>query len=37
MNLLNQADRIHPNAEGQRKIAELVWAKLQSPLTKVGN
>lgn len=34
---LNQADRIHPNAEGQRKIADLVWAKLQGLLTKVGN
>jgi acyl-CoA thioesterase-1 len=25
---LNQEDRIHPNAEGQRKIAETVWAVL---------
>lgn len=29
---LNQADRIHPNAEGQGKIAELVWAKLKGML-----
>lgn len=28
---LNQDDRIHPTAEGQRKIAETVWAALQSP------
>ena len=25
---LNQEDRIHPNAEGQRKIAETVWTSL---------
>ncbi|TDU70919.1 acyl-CoA thioesterase-1 [Prosthecobacter fusiformis] len=29
---LNQADRIHPTAEGQRKIAELVWAKVRGML-----
>lgn len=29
---LNQSDRIHPNAEGQRKIAELVWPKLKEML-----
>lgn len=29
---LNQADRIHPNPEGQKKIADLVWAKLQGLL-----
>lgn len=29
---LNQADRIHPTAEGQRKIAELVWMKLKGML-----
>ncbi|QIF03845.1 arylesterase [Roseimicrobium sp. ORNL1] len=29
---LNQADRIHPTAEGQQKIAELVWAKLKGML-----
>ncbi|MEN3940261.1 arylesterase [Prosthecobacter sp. SYSU 5D2] len=29
---LNQADRIHPNAEGQQKIAELVWPKLKGML-----
>jgi acyl-CoA thioesterase-1 len=29
---LNQADRIHPTAEGQQKIADLVWTKLQGML-----
>ena len=29
---LNQADRIHPTAEGQQKIADLVWAKLRGML-----
>lgn len=29
---LNQADRIHPTAEGQSKIAEHVWSKLKSIL-----
>ena len=29
---LNQPDRIHPNAEGQRKIAELIWTKLKGML-----
>jgi acyl-CoA thioesterase-1 len=29
---LNQADQIHPTAEGQRKIAELLWAKLKGML-----
>lgn len=29
---LNQADRIHPTAEGQEKIAELVWGKLKGIL-----
>lgn len=29
---LNQADRIHPTAEGQQKVADLVWAKLKGML-----
>ncbi len=29
---LNQPDRIHPTAEGQKIIAELVWAKLKGML-----
>lgn len=29
---LNQADRIHPTAEGQQKIADLVWAKMKDLL-----
>jgi acyl-CoA thioesterase-1 len=29
---LNQADQIHPTAEGQQKIAELVWEKLKGML-----
>ncbi len=29
---LNQADRIHPTAEGQQKIANLVWEKLKAML-----
>jgi acyl-CoA thioesterase-1 len=27
---LNQADGIHPTAEGQRRIADLIWSDLQS-------
>lgn len=34
---LNQSDRIHPTAEGQQKIAALVWAKLKAMLPEVGN
>ena len=34
---LNQADRIHPTAEGQEKIADLVWAKLKALLPELGN
>lgn len=34
---LNQPDRIHPTAEGQQKIADLVWAKLKALLPEVGN
>jgi acyl-CoA thioesterase I len=30
---LNQADGIHPTAEGQRKLAETVWKALQPLLT----
>lgn len=29
---LNQADRIHPTAEGQRKVAENVWKTLEGVL-----
>jgi len=32
---LNQADGIHPTAEGQRKIADLVWKALE-PLLRSG-
>jgi acyl-CoA thioesterase-1 len=31
---LNQADGIHPTAEGQRKLAETVWKALQPLLTR---
>ena len=31
---LNQADDIHPNAEGQRRLADLVWKHLQPVLAK---
>jgi acyl-CoA thioesterase I len=30
---LNQADGIHPTAEGQRKLADIVWKALQPLLT----
>ena len=33
---LNQGDGIHPNAEGQRVIAEHVWPHLRSLLVKPG-
>lgn len=29
---LNQADRIHPTVEGQKKVAEVVWGKLKGML-----
>lgn len=29
---LNQADRIHPTAEGQRKIADTLWPKIKALL-----
>lgn len=31
---LNQADLIHPNAEGQKRVAENVWAVLKEALGK---
>jgi acyl-CoA thioesterase-1 len=31
---LNQADRIHPTAEGQAKVAETVWKVLKGELEK---
>jgi acyl-CoA thioesterase I len=31
---LNQADGIHPNAEGTRRVADLVWNVLQPVLTR---
>ncbi len=31
---LNQPDRIHPTAEGQKKVAETVWKVLESQLVK---
>lgn len=33
---LNQSDGIHPNADGQRKIADLLWLKLE-PLLAAGS
>lgn len=33
---LNQADRIHPNAAGQRALAETVWKTLEPLLQKVA-
>jgi acyl-CoA thioesterase-1 len=33
---LNQDDGIHPNAEGQRRIAEHVWPHLRALLAKPG-
>ncbi len=32
---LNQADMIHPTAEGQRRMAETVWEVLE-PLVRRG-
>ncbi len=34
---LNQADRIHPNAEGARRVADLVWSELQPMLDVVAS
>ncbi len=34
---LNQPDRIHPTAEGQQKIADLVWAKLKAMLPEAAH
>jgi len=31
---LNQADGIHPNEEGTRRVADLVWQSLQPVLTR---
>ncbi len=31
---LNQADRIHPTAEGQKKIAEVMWPTIEKLLAK---
>lgn len=33
---LNQSDGIHPNAEGARRVADLVWASLQPMLRAVA-
>lgn len=33
---LNQADQIHPNTAGQRRVAENVWAVLQNVLSTRG-
>ena len=32
---LNQADRVHPTAEGQRVVAETVWKALKPALEKM--
>ncbi|MCC7125612.1 MAG: arylesterase, partial [Acidobacteria bacterium] len=34
---LNQADGIHPNAEGARIVADLVWAALEPVLAQTGS
>jgi acyl-CoA thioesterase-1 len=36
---LNQADQIHPNADGQKIIAEMIWKVLEKdlPAAKAGN
>jgi acyl-CoA thioesterase-1 len=34
---LNQADGIHPNAEGARRIASLLWATLEPQLTSMAS
>jgi len=34
---LNQPDRIHPTAEGQRRIAETVWPVLRGLITPDDN
>lgn len=34
---MNQADRIHPNAEGQKVIAETVWGILKPVLSEVDS
>jgi acyl-CoA thioesterase-1 len=33
---LNQADMIHPTAEGQRKMADIVWKALEPVLRRAG-
>jgi acyl-CoA thioesterase-1 len=33
---LNQSDRIHPNAAGQRVLAETVWRALEPVLQKLA-
>jgi acyl-CoA thioesterase-1 len=33
---LNQWDRVHPNAAGQRILAENVWRVLEPMLRKMG-
>lgn len=33
---LNQDDRIHPNAEGQKRVAALLWKALEPELKKVS-
>lgn len=33
----NQGDGIHPNAEGARRVADLVWKALEPMLSKVGS
>jgi acyl-CoA thioesterase-1 len=33
---LNQADGIHPNAEGARRVADLVWTALLPLLTSTA-
>lgn len=32
----NQADSIHPNAEGHRRVADLVWKTLEAEVRKLG-
>ena len=33
---LNQSDMIHPTAEGQRRMADIVWKVLEPLLKRAG-
>lgn len=34
---LNQADQIHPNVEGQKRVAQTGWQHLEKVLTERGD